>query len=141
MASLNLVHLIGRLGKDVELRHAQNGNAIANFTLATDENYTDRDGNRVERTEWHRISVFGKQAENCAAYLRKGSLVYVQGSLQTRKWQDQEGKERYTTEVKAQRVQFLDRKDGGRDSGGGEVRGDIYSPPQDHNGGPDDMPF
>ncbi len=107
---LNKVMIIGRLGQDPELRYAQNGTPIASFSVATDESYTDREGNKVERTEWHRVSVFQRMAENCANYLGKGSLVYVEGSLQTRKWQDQNGQDRYTTEIKAQRVQFLDRR-------------------------------
>lgn len=110
MASLNKVQLIGRLGRDIELAYSRGGNAIANLNLATDESYMDRDGNKVERTEWHRVVVYGKIAENCNTFLAKGSLVYIEGSLQTRKWQDQQGNDRYTTEIKAQRVQFLDRK-------------------------------
>ena len=106
---LNKVQIIGRLGKDPELRYSQSGTPVANLSVATDESYKDRDGNKVERTEWHRITCFQKQAENCAAYLAKGSLVYVDGSLTTRKWQDQQGQDRYTTEIKAERVQFLDR--------------------------------
>lgn len=107
---LNKVMIIGRLGRDPELRYTQSGAPVASLNVATDESYTDRDGNKVERTEWHRVSVFQRQAETCANYLSKGSLVYVEGSLQTRKWQDQQGQDRYTTEIKAQRVQFLDRK-------------------------------
>ena len=107
---LNKVMIIGRLGRDPELRYTQSGSPVATLNVATDESYTDRDGNKVERTEWHRVSVFQRQAENCANYLAKGSLVYVEGSLQTRKWQDQSGQDRYTTEIKAQRVQFLDRR-------------------------------
>lgn len=107
---LNKVMLIGRLGRDPELRYTQNGSPVATLNVATDESYTDKDGNKVERTEWHRVSVFQRQAENCANFLAKGSLVYVEGSLQTRKWQDQGGQDRYTTEIKAQRVQFLDRR-------------------------------
>lgn len=116
MASLNLVQIIGRLGRDPELRYGQSGGAVANLNVATDESYNDRDGNKVERTEWHRITVFGRMAENCGNYLAKGSLVYVEGSLTTRKWQDQNGQDRFTTEIKAQRVQFLDRQ-GGQDDG------------------------
>lgn len=101
--------IIGRLGRDPELRYTQSGAPIANLNIATDESYTDRDGNRQERTEWHRVVVFQRQAETCANYLTKGRLVYVEGSLQTRKWQDQEGKDRFTTEIKAQTVRFLDR--------------------------------
>ena len=104
---LNKVMIIGRLGRDPELRYTQSGSPVATLNVATDESYMDRDGNKVERTEWHRVSVFQRQAENCANFLTKGSLVYVEGSLQTRKWQDQNGQDRYTTEIKAQRVQFL----------------------------------
>ena len=86
---LNKVMLIGRLGRDPELRYSQSGLPIANLRLATDESYVDKEGNKVERTEWHSIVVFQRQAENCANYLAKGSLIYVEGSLQTRKWQDQ----------------------------------------------------
>lgn len=107
---LNKVMIIGRLGRDPELRYTQSGAPVCSMTVATDESYLDRDGNRMERTEWHRVSVFQRTAENCANYLSKGSLVYVEGSLQTRKWTDQQGVERYTTEIKAQRVQFLERK-------------------------------
>ncbi len=107
---LNKVMLIGRLGRDPELRYSASGTPMGNLRIATDESYTDRDGNKVERTEWHTVVVFQRQAENCANYLAKGSLVFVEGSLQTRKWQDQQGQDRYTTEIKAQRVQFLDRK-------------------------------
>ena len=107
---LNKVMVIGRLGRDPELRYSSSGTPMANLRIATDESYVDRDGNKVERTEWHTVVVFQRQAENCANYLAKGSLVFVEGSLQTRKWQDQQGQDRYSTEIKAQRVQFLDRK-------------------------------
>lgn len=107
---LNKVMLIGRLGRDPEIRYAANGTPIVNMRLATDESYVDRDGNKVDRTEWHSVVVFQRQAENCKTYLAKGSLIFVEGSLQTRKWQDQQGQDRYTTEIKATRVQFLDRK-------------------------------
>jgi single-strand DNA-binding protein len=116
---LNKVTIIGRLGRDPELRYTQSGSPVASLNVATDESYTDRDGNKVERTEWHRVSVFQRQAESCANYLAKGSLVYVEGSLTTRKWQDQSGQDKYSTEIKAQRVLFLDRKsDGARARGG-----------------------
>lgn len=115
---VNKIFIIGRLARDPEIRYTQNGSAIANMTVATDESFTGSDGNKVERTEWHRVTVFGKMAENCGNYLGKGSLVHVEGSLQTRKWQDQNGQDRYTTEIKAQRVQFLDR----RDQDGGQQR-------------------
>lgn len=107
---LNKVMLIGRLGGDPELRYMPSGDPVTNFNVATDETYIDKDGNRIEKTEWHRVVVFKRQAENCSNYLSKGSLVYIEGKLQTRKWQDQQGQNRSITEVNAQRVQFLDRK-------------------------------
>jgi len=107
---LNKVTLIGHLGKDPELRNTASGMPMATLRIAMDENYVDRDGNKVDRTEWHSVVIFQRQAENCAKYLSKGSFIYVEGSLQTRKWQDQQGQDRYTTEVKATRIQFLDRK-------------------------------
>lgn len=116
MASLNLVQIIGRLGRDPELRYTSSGSPICSLNVATDESYTDRDGNRVERVEWHRVFVFGKIAESCANYLAKGSLVYVEGNLTTRKWQDQNGQDRSTTEIKAKSVQFLDKRNDGQPS-------------------------
>lgn len=114
MGSLNMVQLIGYLGRDVDLKYSQSGNPMATMSVATDESYMDREGNRVDRTEWHRVVVFGKQAENCAQYLKKGSQVYVQGVLRTRKWQDQQGQDRFTAEINASRIQFLDRKENGQ---------------------------
>lgn len=110
---LNRVMIIGRLGADPELRYTQGGQAVCSLRIATDESYTDRNGNRVESTEWHRVVAFQRAAENCNQYLSKGSLVYVEGKLATRKWTDQNGQERYTTEIRADRVQFLDRKENG----------------------------
>ena len=127
---LNKVMIIGRLGRDPELRYSQTGTPMANLNVATDESYVDRDGNKVDRTEWHRVTVFQRQAENCANYLAKGSLVYVEGSLTTRKWQDQQGQDRYTTEIKAQRVQFLDRK------GDGAAQQGQYGNQNQYGGGP-----
>ena len=162
---MNKVMLIGRLGKDPEIRYAANGTAIANMRIATDESYVDRDGNRVPRTEWHSVVVFQRQAENCKTYLGKGSLVFVEGSLQTRKWQDQQGQDRYSTDIKAQRVQFLDRRggaeagheegnwaggprqQGGRQSSGGDSAGPVFPSEASRNDFPteasdmDDVPF
>lgn len=107
---LNKVMIIGRLGRDPELKYTASGMAICNLNIATDESYLDRDGAKVEKTEWHRAVVFQRQAENCANYLAKGSLIYIEGKLETRKWQDQQGNDKYSTEIKATRVQFLDRK-------------------------------
>lgn len=111
--SLNKVMIIGRLGRDPELRYTQTGQPVSNMRIATDESYV-KDGQRVEQTEWHAVVVWGKQAETVANYLSKGRLVFVEGRLQTRKWQDQQGQDRYTTEIRADRVQFLDSKGAGQ---------------------------
>jgi single-strand DNA-binding protein len=111
MSSLNKAMLIGRLGRDPELRYTQSGQAVCNFSMATDDSFTDKSGQKQDKTEWHNIVAWGKQAELCANYLSKGRLVYVEGSIQTRKWQDKDGHDRWTTEIKAMRVQFLDRGD------------------------------
>ena len=117
--SLNKVMIIGRLGREPELKYTQSGSPVCTFSVATDESYTDNSGQKVEKAEWHRIVVFQKAAENCSQYLAKGSLVFIEGSLQTRKWQDQQGHDRFVTEIKAYSVQFLDRKgDNNRQSGG-----------------------
>lgn len=105
--SVNKVILIGRLGQNPELKYTQGGTAVANFSLATNEVYTDKSGQRQESTEWHRIVVWGKQAELCSQYLAKGREVFLEGKIQTRQWQDQNGQTRYTTEVVAQNVRFL----------------------------------
>ena len=110
---LNRVMIIGRLGADPELRYTQAGQPICSLRIATDESYTDKDGNRVERTEWHSVVAFGKTADHCNQFLHKGSLVYVEGKLATRKWQDQNGHDRYTTEIRADRVQFLEKRENG----------------------------
>lgn len=107
---LNKAMIIGRLGRDPELRYTQSGVPVTTLNVATSETYIDRDGNKNEVTEWHRVSVFQRQAENCVKYLRKGSLVYVEGSLQTRKWQDQQGLDRSATVIRAIRVTFLERR-------------------------------
>jgi single-strand DNA-binding protein len=112
MASVNKVLLIGNLGRDPEVRYTTGGNPVANFTMATTDRWNDpATGEKKERTEWHRIVVWGKQAEIAGEYLRKGRQVYVEGSLQTREWTDREGNKKYTTEVRAQRFQMLGRRD------------------------------
>ena len=105
--SINKVILIGRLGSDPEIRYTSNGGAVANFSLATNENWTDKSGQKQERTEWHRIVVWGKLGELCGQYLTKGRQAFVEGRLQTRDWTDKEGHKRYTTEIVAQNIQFL----------------------------------
>ncbi|MCU0700428.1 MAG: single-stranded DNA-binding protein [Myxococcaceae bacterium] len=153
---VNKVILIGNLGKDPEVRFTPSGAAVANFNIATNESWTDKSGQKQERTEWHRIVVWGKLAELCGEYLKKGRQCYVEGRLQTREWTDKEGKKNYTTEVVAQTVQFLGggpgRADGGQmgggGMGGGGRRDDFGGAPPDDMGGPppsgpggDDIPF
>ena len=105
--SVNKVILVGNLGRDPELRYTGSGKAVANFPLATSEVWNDSDGERQERTDWHNIVVWDKQAETCGQYLAKGRQVYVEGSIRTRKYEDKDGNQRYVTEVIASRVQFL----------------------------------
>lgn len=107
---LNRATILGRLGQDVQVRYTPTGIPVARFSVATSKTFKDANGNPVEKTDWHRVVVFQRLAENCANYLGKGSMVYVEGSMSTRKWQDQQGQDRYTTEITARRVQFLDRK-------------------------------
>jgi single-strand DNA-binding protein len=115
---VNKVILIGNLGQDPELRYTGGGTAVCNMRLATNESYKDSDGNTVEKTEWHSIVTWGRLAEICGEYLKKGSQAYFEGSLQTRQWEDKEGNTRYTTEVKAREMQILDSKGGGGSSDG-----------------------
>jgi single-strand DNA-binding protein len=119
MASVNKVILIGNLGRDPELRYTPSGQPVANFTLATTDNYTSKAGDREERTEWHRIVAWGKTAELCAQYLSKGRSVYIEGRLQTREWENKEGQKQRTTEVVANTVQFLGPPKGAAGAGGG----------------------
>jgi len=108
MASgVNKAILIGRLGNDPEVRYTTSGGAVANFNIATNESWTDKSGQKQDRTEWHKIVVWGKLAELCGQYLSKGRQVFVEGRLQTRDWTDKEGQKRYTTEIVGQNVQFL----------------------------------
>lgn len=108
MAGVNKVIIVGRLGKDPEVRYTTNGQAVANFTVATSENWTDKtSGQKQEKTEWHRIVVWGRLAELCRDYLKKGRQVYVDGRLQTRSWDDRDGTKKYTTEIIATTIQFL----------------------------------
>jgi single-strand DNA-binding protein len=116
---INKVILLGRLGRDPELRYTQGGQAVANFTVATNESWTNRDGERQERTEWHRIVAWGKQAEFCGNYLTKGRQVYIEGRIQTREWEDKEGEKRRTTEIIAQTIQGVGGRGEGSSEGGG----------------------
>ena len=107
MASINKAILIGNLGSDPEVRYTPSGSSVANFTLATNEQWTDKNGEKQERTEWHRIVAWGRLGEICGEYLRKGSPIYIEGRIQTRSWEDRDGNKRYTTEIVAQSMQML----------------------------------
>jgi single-strand DNA-binding protein len=119
MASLNRVLLIGNLGQDPELRYTANQTAVATLNIATTDTRLGQDGQRQDITEWHRVVVWSKQAENCAKFLSKGRAVFVEGRLQTRSWEDKSGQKRYTTEIVAQNVQFLGGGAGQQRDGGG----------------------
>ena len=121
MASVNKVILIGNLGRDPEIRYLPSGDAIANLRVATTDTWKDKNGDKQEATEWHTVVFFGKQAEVCGQYLKKGSQIYVEGSLRTRKWQDKEGQDRYTTEIRASEMKMLGGGSRGEDFGGGET--------------------
>lgn len=138
MANVNKVILIGRLGQNPELKTTPAGKSVANFSLATNESWQDKAGAKQERTEWHRIVVWDKTAELCNQYLSKGREAYIEGRLQTRQWDDKDGKKHYTTEVVADRVQFLG---GGKDAGGAPAAA-AGAPAGAVSSGPDsDIPF
>lgn len=127
MASVNKVIIVGNLGRDPEIRYAPSGDAICNASIATTDTWRDKQtGEKRESTEWHRVVFFGKLAEIAGQYLKKGRAVYVEGSLRTRKWQDQDGKERFTTEIRANEMQML----GGNDGGTGGGQGEHHAPAQ-----------
>ena len=137
---INKVILIGNLGADPEVRYSQNGKAVANFRIATTETWKKADGSKEEQTEWHRIVAFGRLGEICGEYLAKGSKVYVEGRLQTRKWQDRDGNDRYTTEIVAREMKMLStRGDGSGGAGGGNMSNDEPPWPEPTMG--DDVPF
>ncbi len=153
--SLNKAMLIGHLGAKPEIKYTPSGTAVCELRIATSEKYTDKSGEKVEKTEWHRVVVWDKLAENCAKYLDKGRSVYAEGKIQTRKWQDKEGQDRYTTEIVAHDVKFLGAAPGGQQGGGGgeaseprrsgkpPARQPQHSEQQDDYGGGDDdsIPF
>ena len=133
---VNKVILVGNLGQDPEVRFAANGSAIANITIATSESWRDKaTGEQREKTEWHRVAMFGKLAEVAGEYLRKGSQVYIEGQLQTRKWQDQNGQDRYTTEVVVQGFNGVMQMLGGRQGGGAPMGGGMNQGGQQQQGG------
>ncbi|MEE9614365.1 MAG: single-stranded DNA-binding protein [Thermodesulfobacteriota bacterium] len=153
MAGVNKAILVGNLGADPEIRYTPSGTAVVNFRIATSENWKDKEGQKQERTEWHRIVAFGKLAEICGEYLSKGKQVYLEGRIQTRQWDDRDGNKRYTTEVVANQMQMLGRvgdapakmpssgsSSGGSSSGGSSSGGASSAeepPPPDM----DDVPF
>lgn len=117
MASVNKVILVGNLGRDPEVRYMPNGEAVCNFSIATTDSWRDKNGQKQERTEWHNIVMYRKLAEIAGEYLKKGRPVYVEGRLQTRKWQTKEGQDRYTTEIVADQMQMLGGREGGGSAG------------------------
>lgn len=125
MASLNTATIIGNLGRDPEVRFTPGGQAVCNFTVATTDKWEDKSGQKQERTEWHRIVAWGKTAELCGEYLKKGRQVCVVGRLQTREWEDKEGGKRTTTEIVASNVQFLGGKQDGGASGSRPAEEDV----------------
>jgi single-strand DNA-binding protein len=151
MASVNKVILIGNLGADPETRYLPSGDAVTNIRIATTEQWKDKSGEKQEHTEWHRVAFFGRLAEIAGEYLKKGSPVYVEGRLQTRKWQDKDGQERYTTEIRADRMQLLGGRGGGaepmsREPAPAAEGGSARAPAAGKKGGAfdemdDDIPF
>jgi len=121
--SVNKVILVGRLGRDPETRYTGGGQAVANFSVATDESYRDKNGERQKRTEWHKIVVWGKQAEIAQQYLKKGSLVFIEGRIQSREWQDKEGQKRTSFEIVASNFRMLGGRAEGAAAGGGPFAG------------------
>ena len=145
MASYNRVQLIGNLGQDPELRYTQSQTPLTNISVATTEFRNTADGGKQSFTDWHKVVIWGRQAENCCKYLRKGSPVFIEGRLQTRSWEDQNGQKRYSTEVVASNVQFLGSKPSDTQS---EPRSDTPQPPatssnteMSNGSGLDDVPF
>jgi len=122
MASVNKVILIGNLGRDPETRYTTGGDAVTNIRIATTDTWKDKAGEKQEKTEWHSVVFFGRQAEIAGEYLKKGRQIYVEGRLQTRKWQDKEGQDRYTTEIVADRMQMLGSRQGAGDAGAREAK-------------------
>jgi single-strand DNA-binding protein len=142
MGSVNKVILVGNLGRDAEMRFTPGGQAVATLNLATTEQWNDKEGQRQEKTEWHRIVVWGRQAETLSQYLVKGKQIYVEGRLQTRQWDDKDGNKRYTTEIKADRITLLGGGGGGARAGGFDREAAQPVPVQEPADVPeDDIPF
>jgi single-strand DNA-binding protein len=144
MSGVNKVILVGNLGSDPELRHTPSGATVANFRVATNEVFTNRNGERNERTEWHRIVAFGRLAEICGQYLKKGKQVYLEGRIQTRDWEDQTGNKRYTTEVVATQMVMLGRAGDASytvDADAQQTPSDDSQAAESGTGEDDDLPF
>ena len=141
--AVNKVFLLGNLGRDPEVRYLPSGNAVANFSIATTDNYTDRSGARQERTDWHNIVVYGKQAETCGQYLKKGRQVFIEGRISYRNYEAKDGSgKRYITEIVAQRVQFLGGRPGpGSEEPGGMTGGGGAEPEPPPSMDDEDIPF
>ena len=135
MASVNKVILIGNLGRDPETRYTTGGDAVTNLRIATTETWKDKSGEKQEKTEWHTVVLFGRQAEVAGEYLKKGRPVYIEGRLQTRKYTDKEGVEKYSTEVVGDRMQLLGGREGGGGGGGGDAEFSSGSGPGARSGG------
>lgn len=142
MSGVNKVFLLGNLGRDPEMRYMPDGTAVATLSIATSETYKDREGNKQERTEWHKVSLWGKTAEIAGEYLRKGSQAFIEGHIRTRKWTDKEGQERYTTEIAGDRLQLIGgRRDGAEGGGSAPQHGGGASPAPVDDLEDDDIPF
>lgn len=140
--SVNKAILIGRLGGDPEIRYTPGGSAVANFTLATNRSWKDKEGNWQDETDWHRIVLWSRLAEVAKEYAKKGTRVYIEGRIQTRSWEDQNGQKKYTTEVVGNDFQLLDGPVGGGQSmGGGQEASPNLSTPENIDSAPDDVPF
>jgi single-strand DNA-binding protein len=147
MGSVNKVILVGNLGRDAELRYTPGGSPVATINLATTEIWNDKAGQRQEKTEWHRVVLWGKTAESLNEYLTKGKQIYVEGRLQTRQWDDKDGNKRYTTEIRGDRIVLLSGGGMGAGSGGGRQQPRSAGPSEEHMIEPgseltdDDIPF
>lgn len=145
MAGVNKVILVGNLGKDPEVRHLEGGASVANFPLATSESYKDRNGNRVDQTEWHNVVVWRGLADVAEKYLKKGNQVYIEGKIRTRSWDDKDGVKRYTTEIVADQMTMLGRRDENQMGGGmanqNQPNQNMGSAPMNNMDEEDDLPF
>jgi len=137
--SVNKVILVGRLGRDPETRYTGGGQAVANFSVATDETYKDKNGERQKRTEWHKIVVWGKQAEIAQQYLKKGSLIFIEGRIQSREWQDKEGQKRTSFEIVATNFRMLGGRGDSAAGGGGSFGSGSRAEEHDQSGGGEDF--